>query len=622
MRIKNQKRAYTLAEIMIVILILTIIFAAFAPMFTTRSVKNYKSRYNVWEWSDFTQFNAAATSPVVANTNELFFGVTPNGQTDVESTFAPLSKIVIRSGEVTQNKYLQRQIQFRYGRTGTTDPGKFAGTWFADGKNILLGGTYHLLDENDSNVARNNTAIGYNSFSKIKTAFNNVAVGYNTLSEMQSSDRGSSSEYTHGVNNVAVGYQALLGANSKALYDVAIGANAGKNMAGTKNIAIGFNSASGTSSNGNGNTYIGAYTAASNNESGENNVAIGYRALTRITTGKNNIAIGANAGEYITTGSNNTAIGANACLYVGIDSNKTCIGANSGPYQVTETSNLFKKSGAGLIAAQNTVTADNEQRTYIGSKPKKTFPGDAVLEIHNVNVNKGSPGEAQTSPFSVTTIVNGNLIVRGRPYFTVGQTLHHFHDRNYHPSADSSLSGIYDYSLASKSKYLRFYGYSTSTSNSSYQKYYDSCASGSLTQTLKTSAPCLPMDIKTSDRRLKDIGSKYTAGLDKLRELKVYNYTFKKDENKEQHVGVIAQELKKVFPNSVFKGEDGYFRIRWDEMFYAVLNGIKEIDKRIVALVKYTTNIETQISKLEKENTELKVQVDSLAQRVNKLKAQ
>ena len=126
----------------------------------------------------------------------------------------------------------------------------------------------------------------------------------------------------------------------------------------------------------------------------------------------------------------------------------------------------------------------------------------------------------------------------------------------------------------------------------------------------------------TSDRRLKNIGTRSLAGLKELNKLTVYNFTFKNDPKKAPHVGVMAQDLQKVFPNSVFQGEDGYLRIKWDEMFYATINSIKELDRKIVALVKRTTNAETQISKLERENTVLKSQVDSLTARVNKLKAQ
>ena len=84
----------------------------------------------------------------------------------------------------------------------------------------------------------------------------------------------------------------------------------------------------------------------------------------------------------------------------------------------------------------------------------------------------------------------------------------------------------------------------------------------------------------------------------------------------------MAQDLQKVFPNSVFKGEDGYLRIRWDEMFFATINAVKELDKKLIALVNKTFKVESQIAKLEKENVILKSQVDLLTTRINKLKAQ
>ena len=84
-----------------------------------------------------------------------------------------------------------------------------------------------------------------------------------------------------------------------------------------------------------------------------------------------------------------------------------------------------------------------------------------------------------------------------------------------------------------------------------------------------------------SDRRLKYVGKENTSGLDKIRQLKVFNYTFKKDEKKTPHVGVIAQDLQKVFPDAVKKGVDGFLTIRMENMFYAVINAIKELDSRV-----------------------------------------
>ena len=116
-----------------------------------------------------------------------------------------------------------------------------------------------------------------------------------------------------------------------------------------------------------------------------------------------------------------------------------------------------------------------------------------------------------------------------------------------------------------------------------------------------------------SDRRLKNVGEKYTAGLDELKKLDFYHYTFKKDEAKTPMVGVMAQDLQKVFPDAVTKGEDGYLRIRLEDMFYAVINAVKELDNKISEIVENINGINSKIEKLEKENAELqKVNSDLL----------
>ncbi len=85
----------------------------------------------------------------------------------------------------------------------------------------------------------------------------------------------------------------------------------------------------------------------------------------------------------------------------------------------------------------------------------------------------------------------------------------------------------------------------------------------------------------SSDARLKNIGTKYTSGLEDLKKLDIYNFTFKHDKTKSPHVGVMAQDLEKVFPTAVSVDQTGYLRIRWDEMFYAVINAVKELDARL-----------------------------------------
>ena len=115
-----------------------------------------------------------------------------------------------------------------------------------------------------------------------------------------------------------------------------------------------------------------------------------------------------------------------------------------------------------------------------------------------------------------------------------------------------------------------------------------------------------------SDRRLKNVGEKYTAGLAELKKLDFFHYTFKKDEAKRPHVGVIAQDLEQVFPDSVTKGEDGYLRIRWDEMFYAVINAVKELDSRITAITENVKANFDKIAKLEETISEQQKTIEEL----------
>ena len=121
--------------------------------------------------------------------------------------------------------------------------------------------------------------------------------------------------------------------------------------------------------------------------------------------------------------------------------------------------------------------------------------------------------------------------------------------------------------------------------------------------------------VNYSDRRLKNVGEVFSDGLDKIKQLKVYNYTFKDDKSKTPRVGVIAQDLQKVFPDAVTKGDDGFLRIRWEDMFYALINAIKELDTKFTALNNRIKQLETQNKQLEKQNKELEERLNKLEKR-------
>ena len=200
---KRNKSAYTIAEVMIVLLILTVIFAAFAPIITKRKLSSYKSSNAIWnKYNETKGFDAYFDPSNTKNTGTAFFGVKPDSHGAVTSTLTPLSRVVIRSGPVTSGNKLQRQIQFRFGRLSgnATEKkyGKFAGTWLMDRQNVLLGGAYPNIDNTPDNIeARDNVAIGYQSMNALKNAQGNTALGLSALSENIS-----------GKYNTAIGYNA------------------------------------------------------------------------------------------------------------------------------------------------------------------------------------------------------------------------------------------------------------------------------------------------------------------------------------------------------------------------------------------------------------------------------
>jgi prepilin-type N-terminal cleavage/methylation domain-containing protein len=139
----------------------------------------------------------------------------------------------------------------------------------------------------------------------------------------------------------------------------------------------------------------------------------------------------------------------------------------------------------------------------------------------------------------------------------------------------------------------------------------------------------------SSDRRLKNVGDAFTGGLAEINQINTFNYTFKADRDKTPQVGVIAQDLQKIFPNAVITGDDGYLKIRWDEILFSAVNAIKELDKKIIALAEKVQNntnelvklkttieaqqatIEAQAQQLQEQQAELKV----LSTKIEKLEA-
>ena len=372
-------------------------------------------------------------------------------------------------------------------------------------------------------------------------------------------------------NLVGIGFDT-----SNYLNSVAIGYKAG---AFTDAVSIG-NGASGSD--------YGVAIGSNSNTRHKNSVAIGYRAQT---TGENAVAIGGS--QWGTeAGERSVAIGYGARARY---NNSIAIGANA------------SVMGENSIAIGNNATANYKNTVVLGDSNTTVFiPGNLVVN-HAALIGRSGG-------------INDNLYFR--PY--AQEDGRHFAVLNAGDwkGGDSNLSMVQD-ATNTDNLVVKVGPYSTLTErwrrdyrdNNRTHINFENPARGDN-----------PKSYRQSDIRLKNVGEPFTAGLNELEKLNFYHFTFKKDKDQVPQVGVMAQDLQKVFPQAVSKDDGGWLTIRWDEMFYAAINAIKELNTKVCAIAKDVTNLKTvtdehtktleaQAQTIEQQQVEIK----ELTARVEKL---
>ena len=663
---KSRSRAFTLAEMMVVMLILSIVLAAMAPVVTTRSKVDQSSpwRYSEGNLSDayyglgesqtamigqreFT--NTDETAKLIINTsgtrpshiafkrgdsnigllrmenNAVMLGSLNNSGTlgtsavslgtdtkadgsdsvavgrmaeatgshstavGYSATATGTGAIALGGGGGLEQPTAEANGSVAIGYAISTGPNAVAiapgGVGSSmDGRTRATGSSSIALGGNTQSTKDYSIAIGVSARSteeysmalgtlSAANAKNAISIGYSSAASEENAiaigDATSSALGTIAIGDAANAlsdYAVALGLNTNASGDQSIALGYYTSMKGSNSIGIGNNANSevsnaiaiGTNASvlRGGGIAIGnnAYSGAKNSTLyGDNAVAIGSGAKMGNDYG---VAIGNNSG-HTNKGTYGVAIGYNACQNV-TGSNKICIGANSGPF------------------ADSDWAKDDVERVFIGSKSKYNG-APAVLEVFNDPYGKMSYRDNDDWGVNTTgVVVNGNLIVKGLIYSVIPKA------KDGYDCCSTGLHGRSGGQMESFGLPHQLTG------------YFGNDFVGVNTQI-------------RSDRRLKYIGKEFNSGLDKIRQLKVFNYTFKNDEAKEPRVGVIAQDLQKVFPDAVKKGADGFLTIRMEDMFYAVINAIKELDARVTAL--------------EKENQVLKEQNKALDARLKAVEA-
>ncbi|MBN8544145.1 MAG: tail fiber domain-containing protein [Alphaproteobacteria bacterium] len=119
-----------------------------------------------------------------------------------------------------------------------------------------------------------------------------------------------------------------------------------------------------------------------------------------------------------------------------------------------------------------------------------------------------------------------------------------------------------------------------------------------------------------SDARLKaDIHPAFAENaLEVLQKIHAVHFTWKKDGSKD--IGVIAQDVEKVMPEAVNGKGDQIKQVAYDKLILPVIEAVKQLYTKFLALVDQVRKLETRIDTLEKENQQLKQRLERLEKRV------
>ena len=706
---KHKFNAFTLAEMMVVMLIMSIVLAAMAPVMTT---KNKVDNSSPWKYSPNNSSDAyfGQGASMRAMIGQLNGEDTDNGKLIINNLGSSFSHILFKNGNtILGDLYMSGNNLILGHRNGSSTslgqnninigPNNWPSTDITGQSNIIIGDNAMThLSTGSNNIGlgttltalttgTGNVTIGDNSLISVTTGDGNIglgneanataitasktiAIGTNSVaSSIGAIAIGSNltSSEAHGpeqdaaqarvMNSIAIGNNATSGAsNGAGQNSIAIGNQAKANpedVGGASAIAIGYDSYANENSDiaigphagvvlttnpspktKGGSIAIGGRSKATNGNSlaigngafaGEGAVAIGYYSETAETftvaggdtntydvaigyrakaLGGTGVAIGYNAkapaAEYVPL-SGNIAIGYNAMknssnsysnIGIGTEALRDTSGSSNtavGYRALLNNSRGTDNTAIGILALRDNTTGSNN--TAIGeyacsnvtTGSYKTCVGyNAGPSGGNAAVGQGTEKTVFLGDADTTVYIPGNLVVGKRAFIgaslgdsgTKRNCLFYNTERGWH--------GVY--------------GYKNSGDRDSWGFNMDDMINGRMWNDFR-----LGFTLKNyiSDRRLKYVGTNNNDGLDKIKQLKVFNYVYKKDTTKTPHVGVIAQDLQKVFPNAVQKGKDGFLTIRMEDMFYAVINAIKELDAKYQAQEKRINELEKRVEKLE-----------------------
>ena len=301
----------------------------------------------------------------------------------------------------------------------------------------------------------------------------------------------------------------------------------GSNTTGVDNAAFGSGAllANTTAAN---NSAFGA-GALDANTTGEHNTAVGREALGANTTGSNSAAVGRNALFSCTTGNHNTAIGGAAALYaLTTGTHNTACGTDALQSTTTGNDNVAVGSNAGsgiTSGSENVCLGHDAGATQIGGSSDRLYIARRDAAASNTSV-----------------WIHGDQ--HGRCY--MGSN-----DSSWHTTSDQRLKK----DIVDNTTGLEIIN-QVRVRNFKYKQYSDGSP----------------------------VSSDDTVDISEFPDADSLNQVLIQQGETGVQLGCIAQELETVLPNAVKTGDKGVKTVVTDELFWHMLNAIKELSAKVTAL--------------------------------------
>ena len=303
---------------------------------------------------------------------------------------------------------------------------------------------------------------------------------------------------------------------------VAIGVNAMRNMENSAdNVIIGENTYK-DAIRTQGNVIIGG-NIAENAPYNYSTLSRNYIVSNHITDDGNDIKTSSYRNILIgdSAGENNSLRCENICI-----GNSSCTsGSHSGNIVIGNYASYYGSSGSGRIV--------------IGSYGSETQTGSYVSGINNLIQYPNAPQNSEETGKPVWGAMDGNSLRQTAKGRIVGGVIDVNGNTTTIRYADVEANNVY-------------------TNTSSLKEY------------------------ELSDKRYKNIVGEYKKSLDDLEKISVYRYKYKSDgPDGLESSGVIAQEIKSVFPDAVTtRGKKDIYMVNYDYINMATLNAVKDLQKR------------------------------------------